>query len=109
MAMKVIFDERSPYWSKDNDANKSWLALVVHSAVSKYAIRSKSYKQPFFINEFLDILGLPRKKIGQTYGWSGATENPERLVNDISVKELDGGRLEFTINCDGDVSGELED
>jgi len=61
-----FFDEISGYWKKDADANKQFLLMTqAHANDILHSYRGKVVT----LNDVLDMLDLPRMKIGQSVGW----------------------------------------
>lgn len=60
----VCFCEISPMWQKDAELNKFFLKLQESHANDMLKIRGH-----IFLNEVLDMLGLPRSPMGQDVGW----------------------------------------
>lgn len=58
------FDETADGWVRDSEANKFFLLRQQEYANEK--LRSKGY---LFLNEVLDMVGIDRKRVGQTVGW----------------------------------------
>lgn len=58
------FDETSSCWVRDAESNKFFLARQ-----QDYANEKLKAKGHMFLNEVLDMLGLPRCRAGQTVGW----------------------------------------
>lgn len=59
-----LFDKKSGVWGKDAEANKFFLLRQ-----QEYANEKLKAKGHLFLNEVLDILGLPITKVGQVVGW----------------------------------------
>ena len=59
-----VFDETSTAWQRDAEANKFFLLRQQDYANEK--LRAKGY---LFLNEVLDMVGLPRNRAGQAVGW----------------------------------------
>lgn len=59
-----IFDETCSGWTKDAEFNLMFLLQVQNYANEK--LKARGY---LFLNEVLDMLGLPRSKAGQIVGW----------------------------------------
>ena len=65
------FDETSTAWERDAESNKFFLARQQDYANDK--LKAKGY---MFLNEVLDMVGIPRCRAGQTVGWIYDKENP---------------------------------
>lgn len=65
------FDETSSCWVRDAESNKFFLARQQDYANEK--LKSRGY---MFLNEVLDMLGIPRCRAGQTVGWMYDEKNP---------------------------------
>lgn len=59
-----IFDEWSPCYKKDAEANLDFLTMQQRFANEK--LEAKGY---LFLNEVYDMLGFPRSRAGQVIGW----------------------------------------
>lgn len=66
-----FFDEASPYWEKNGNYNRMFLAAQQQYANDK--LRANGY---LFLNDVLDSLGIPRTKAGQIIGWTFRDDNP---------------------------------
>ena len=66
-----FFDEDSSAWTKDPEMNKMFLVRQ-----QAYANEKLKYKGHLFLNEVLDMLGLPRTRAGQVIGWVYDERNP---------------------------------
>ena len=65
------FDETSSCWVRDAESNKFFLARQQDYANDK--LKARGY---MFLNEVLDMLGLPRNRAGQAVGWIYDEKNP---------------------------------
>lgn len=65
------FDETSSCWVRDAESNKFFLARQ-----QDYANERLKAKGHMFLNEVLDMLGLPRCRAGQHVGWVYDEANP---------------------------------
>lgn len=65
------FDESSSCWERDAESNKFFLARQQDYANEK--LKAKGY---MFLNEVLDMVGIPRCRAGQTVGWIYDDQNP---------------------------------
>lgn len=81
------FDETASGWVRDAEANKFFLARQ-----QDYANEKLKAKGHMFLNEVLDMVGIPRCKAGQTVGWVYDEENP------IGDNYIDFGV--FDIHCE---------
>lgn len=81
------FDETGSGWVRDAESNKFFLMQQQDYATEK--LRAKGH---MFLNEVLDMLGLPRHRAGQTVGWIYDEENP------IGDNYIDFGI--FDIHCE---------
>lgn len=90
----VIFDERSPLWTKDREFNIYTLRYQERYANDK--LRAKGY---LFLNDVLEMLGLPRTKIGQLVGWiyNGEIKNYNNFV-EFEVFPCNGGKDGIIVN-----------
>jgi hypothetical protein len=67
----VCFDETCTGWQRDAEANKYFLLQQQDWANDK--LKAKGH---MFLNEVLDMVGLPRCRAGQTVGWIYDENNP---------------------------------
>lgn len=65
------FDETSSGWQRDAEANKFFLLRQ-----QDYANELLRSKKRVFLNEVLEMVGLPRCRAGQTVGWVYDEQNP---------------------------------
>lgn len=65
------FDETSNCWERDAETNKFFLARQQDYANDK--LKARGY---MFLNEVLDMVGIPRCRAGQTVGWIYDKDNP---------------------------------
>lgn len=65
------FDESSSGWQRDAEANKFFLLRQ-----QDYANELLRSKKRVFLNEVLEMVGLPRCRAGQTVGWVYDEQNP---------------------------------
>lgn len=65
------FDESSAFWERDAELNKFFLMRQQDFANDKLKANGR-----LFLNEVLDMLGLPRCRAGQVVGWIYDKENP---------------------------------
>lgn len=65
------FDETATGWVKDAESNKFFLMRQQDYANEK--LKARGY---LFLNEVLDMVGLPRCRAGQTVGWIYDEQNP---------------------------------
>lgn len=65
------FDEHATGWQRDAEANKYFLLQQQDWANDK--LKTKGH---MFLNEVLDMVGLPRCRAGQTVGWIYDENNP---------------------------------
>lgn len=65
------FDETSSCWERDAEDNKFFLLRQQQHA--NEVLQSKGY---IFLNEVLDMVGIPRCRAGQTVGWIYDKNNP---------------------------------
>lgn len=66
-----LFNSKCHAWTKDPEVNK-WFLLHQQDYVNEI-LRARGQ---LFLNEVLDILGLPRTKLGQVVGWIYDPDNP---------------------------------
>ena len=59
-----VFDEKAAGWTKDPEVTKFFLLRQQDYANEKLKVRGY-----LFLNEVLDMLGIPRTKAGQVMGW----------------------------------------
>ena len=90
------FDKNCPTWEKSREHNEIYLKLQ-----QDYASSLLRYRGHLFLNEVYDMLGVPRRAIGQCVGWIYNENNPngdnfvdldifnERNNNDENVFILD--------------------
>lgn len=81
------FDETASGWQRDAEANKFFLLRQQDYANEK--LKSRGY---MFLNEVLDMVGIPRCRAGQTVGWIYDENNP------IGDNYIDFGI--FNIHCE---------
>ena len=102
-----VFDETSSCWQRDAEANKFFLLRQQDWANEK--LKSKGY---LFLNEVLDMLGIPRCRAGQTVGWMVDGDGDGYIDFGIFDMRLEANRnfvngLEKSIwlnfNVDGDI------
>lgn len=67
------FDESSCFWERDAELNKFFLCRQQDYANEKLKARGR---KGLFLNEVLDMVGLPRCKAGQHVGWIYDEEHP---------------------------------
>lgn len=67
----VWFDETCMAWTKDPERNKFFLLRQQDYANEK--LKQRGY---LFLNEVLDMIGVPRTKAGQVVGWIFDPKNP---------------------------------
>lgn len=65
------FDETSSGWQRDAEANKFFLLRQ-----QEYANELLRSKKRVFLNEVLEMVGIPRCRAGQTVGWVYDEQNP---------------------------------
>ena len=65
------FDETANGWERDAEANKFFLLRQ-----QDYANEKLKTKGHMFLNEVLDMVGIPRCRAGQTVGWIYSDDNP---------------------------------
>ncbi len=65
------FDETASGWVRDAERNKFFLMRQ-----QEYANERLKAKGHMFLNEVLDMLGIPRTRAGQTVGWIYDEKNP---------------------------------
>ena len=82
-----VFDETASGWQRDAEANKFFLLRQQDYANEK--LKSRGY---LFLNEVLDMVGIPRQRAGQTVGWIYDENNP------IGDNYVDFGI--FNIHCE---------
>ena len=75
---KIIFKPGCPGWTNAPEIRMSYLRSVERHADSILQI-----KKSLFLNDILDMLGYPRTKIGQTYGWSVLGVEKEELKSHV--------------------------
>lgn len=81
------FDETASGWVRDAEANKFFLLRQ-----QDYANEKLKAKGHMFLNEVLDMVGIPRCRAGQTVGWVYDEKNP------IGDNYIDFGI--FDIHCE---------
>ena len=81
------FDETASGWQRDAEANKFFLLRQQDWANEK--LKAKGH---MFLNEVLDMVGIPRCRAGQTVGWIYDEKNP------IGDNFIDFGI--FNIHCE---------
>ena len=81
------FDETSTAWERDAERNKFFLLRQ-----QDYANEMLRSKKRVFLNEVLEMVGLPRCRAGQTVGWVYDEKHP------IGDNYIDFGI--FDINCE---------
>lgn len=81
------FDETASGWQRDAEANKFFLLQQQDWANEK--LKARGY---MFLNEVLDMVGIPRNRAGQAVGWIYDENNP------IGDNYIDFGI--FNIHCE---------
>ena len=66
-----VFDETSSHWERDAELNKYFLLRQQDYANEKLKARGH-----MFLNEVLEMLGMPKCRAGQTVGWIYDEKNP---------------------------------
>lgn len=98
-----IFDEKSAGWVEADESNRFFLLRMQEYAYEK--LKAKGY---LFLNDVLDMLGLPRTKAGQIIGWLyGDKSTGDQYVDfgifkNNSPKALNGG-IVLNFNVDGNI------
>lgn len=108
------FDETASGWQRDAEANKFFLLQQQDYANEK--LRAKGH---MFLNEVLDMLGIPRQRVGQAVGWFYDKNNPigdnyidfgifniQCEANRNFVNGLEKS-IWLNFNVDGDILGNL--
>ena len=105
-----FFDEASPVWTKDAEANLMFLKTTETFANDK--LKSQGY---LFLNDVYDMLGIARTKAGQVVGWIYDEQNPigDNHV-DFGIYKGDGSRrfvngYERSVLLDFNVDGNILD
>ena len=70
-AYSFVFDETSSQWERDAELNKYFLLRQQDYANEKLKARGH-----MFLNEVLEMLGMPKCRAGQTVGWIYDENNP---------------------------------
>lgn len=65
-----LFDEKAAGWTRNPESNRHFLLL--QQAYANEKLKAKGY---LFLNEVLDILGIPIVPMGQIVGWICDVEN----------------------------------
>ena len=86
-AYSFVFDETSSQWERDAELNKYFLLRQQDYANEKLKARGH-----MFLNEVLEMLGMPKCRAGQTVGWIYDENNP------IGDNYIDFGI--FNIHCE---------
>lgn len=99
-----IFNDKAAGWTKDETMNKMFLLQQQNYANEK--LKARGY---LFLNDILDMVGLPRTKAGQVVGWiyDPSNININSFVDfgfnhDYSPKTINGGIL-LNFNADGNI------
>jgi len=79
-----IFDESNPYHTKDPEQNRYFLSSQQNFANEK--LREKGF---LFLNDILEMLGFPKTRLGQIWGWTYDETCP------ISDNYIDFGLFNF--------------
>ena len=66
-----FFEADNPYWEKDGNYNRMFLLAQQQYANDK--LRADGF---LFLNDVLDMLGIPKTKAGQIVGWVYNAKNP---------------------------------
>lgn len=111
-AFAKFFDESNPNWEKSADYNLNFLLAQQNYANNK--LQAQGY---LFLNDVYDMLGIPRTKVGQVFGWIYDTENPigDNYIDfNIYDNNNEAGRLfvnglERSILLDFNVDGYILD
>ena len=99
-----LFNAKCQAWTKDPERNKFF--LFAQQSYANELLKSRGY---LFLNEVLDMLGLPRTKLGQIVGWIYDLDDPmgDNFV-DFGIYEPDRVGIDDTIrvlnfNVDGNI------
>lgn len=91
----AVFDDRSPGWTMNPEYNLIFLYQQQTYANDK--LRVKGY---VFLNEVYDMLGLPRTKLGQIYGWVYSADKPGISfgIDKLGIYESRAIKLNFNVH-----------
>lgn len=100
-----IFDENAAGWTKDKTINNFFLIRQQDYANEKLKMRGY-----LFLNDVLDMVGLPRTKAGQIVGWiyDKKKSDPDNFIdfgifrNDPPKKALSNG-IVLNFNVEGNI------
>ena len=99
-----LFNDKSVAWMRDYESNKFFLLRQQDYANEK--LKKFGY---LFLNDVLDMLGLPRTKAGQVVGWVYDPSNTKidsfidfGIFKENSPKALNGG-IVLNFNVDGNI------
>ena len=99
-----IFNDKAAGWTKDETRNKTFLLQQ-----QNYANEKLKFRGYLFLNDVLDMLGIPRTRAGQVVGWIYDPSNTEidsfvdfGLYQENPHKALNGG-IVLNFNVDGNV------
>lgn len=96
----VQFDGRSKLFSKEPGRNNHILEMYQMFANDKLQTQGH-----LFLNEVLDILGLPRVKAGQRVGWIWRKKYQPNTVIDFGFSSAEDHSfpIPLHLNVDGDI------
>lgn len=80
------FDSSSAFWENNYDFNKRFVDLVFHNAneiLNKRGEHSDRVDRIFFLNELLDMLGLPKTEAGQYLGWKYDENDKNKITYNL--------------------------
>ena len=113
---RILFDEVSPFWTKDPEENRNFIELTLYNLNNKLEQRGKESGKHavLFLNEALDKFGLPRTPAGQYLGWYYDPDVTHKIdaglyssysVNEGSDRFLNGVEpsIWLSFNVDGNV------
>lgn len=103
-----LFDKHSGVWTGDKERDRFFLM-----SQQDYMNEVLKHRRIVFLNEVLDILGLPRTKRGQVVGWTYDEHNPtgDNYIDfgfgDVCQRKGVNGAIVLNFNVDGDILDKL--
>lgn len=94
----AVFDDRSPGWTKDPEYNLIFLNM--QQTYVNDRLRVKGY---VFLNEVYDMLGLPRTKLGQIYGWVYDVNKPGISFGLDKIDTVNNRYWKLNFNVHGNI------
>jgi hypothetical protein len=92
-----VFDETASGWVRDAERNKFFLLRQ-----QDYANELLKSKRKLFLNEVLELVGIPKCRMGQTVGWVYDEKNP------IGDNYIDFGIFDMRVEANRNFANGLE-